>query len=153
MANEKLAAIQDAAWHKDEFATSDFDIKDKEKKEFSSKEQLEDLYEDKLYKTVTKKKGAKTTSGVEFGDVSEMGDRMDEEAADGEEVVDLSKLSKEQLIEKLMKKAEITSNSHDPVGIFQRLMWLAVMTVKSLIQALPALPPRPAVNSPPRWSF
>lgn len=111
VANEKLAAIEDAAWYKDEFATSDFDLKDKEKKEFSSKEQLEDLYEEKSYKTVTKKKGTKTTSGVEFGDVSKMGDQMDEEAADGEEEVDLSKLSKEQLIERLMKKAEITSNS------------------------------------------
>ena len=111
VANAKLAAIEDAAWYKDEFATSDFDMKDKEKKEFSSKEQLEDLYEEKSYKTVTKKKGAKRTSGVEFENVSEMGDQMDEEAVDGEEVVDLSKLSKEQLIERLMKKAEITSHS------------------------------------------
>lgn len=111
-ANAKLAAIESAAWYKDEFGENIVDMEGKEKKAYSSKEQLEELYDEKSHKTVSKKAGAKTA--VEFGDVRDIDDVMAEEDGGGEEEedeADLSKLTKEQLIERLMRKAEINSNS------------------------------------------
>eukprot|EP00956_Cyclotella_meneghiniana_P000636 scaffold685_cov48-Cyclotella_meneghiniana.AAC.2 len=115
--NAKTMSIEKAAWYKDEVGESLFDMAEKEKKEFSSKEQLEDLYkEDKSFQTITKKKdspaGAAAQQGVGFDDgvsvVSETG------GSGGQE--DLSKLTKEQLIERLMSKAEIASNSGSQPG-------------------------------------
>eukprot|EP00956_Cyclotella_meneghiniana_P024839 scaffold50539_cov33-Cyclotella_meneghiniana.AAC.1 len=115
--NAKTVSIEKAAWYKDELGESLFDMAEKEKKEFATKEQLEDLYkEDKSFQTVTKKKDspgeAAAQQGVGFDDgvsvISEAGNSTREE--------DLSKLTKEQLIERLMSKAEIASNSGSQPG-------------------------------------
>ena len=115
--NAKMASIEKAAWYKDEFGESLFDMEEKEKKEFATKEQLVDLYrEDKSFQTVTKKKdspaGPTAQQGVGFDDgisvLSEGGKIQDKE--------DLSKLTKEQLIEKLMSRAEIASTSGSQPG-------------------------------------
>ena len=106
--NAKLAAMENAAWYKDEFGGNVFDMEDKEKKEFSTKEQMEDLYEEKSFQTVTRKKDG-TGRGVGFTDgEAAIPQATMKEGGDGES---LSKLTKEQLIERLMRKAEISSNS------------------------------------------
>eukprot|EP00956_Cyclotella_meneghiniana_P034609 scaffold106721_cov50-Cyclotella_meneghiniana.AAC.1 len=71
--NAKTVSIEKAAWYKDELGESLFDMAEKEKKEFATKEQLEDLYkEDKSFQTVTKKKDspgeAAAQQGVGFDD-------------------------------------------------------------------------------------
>eukprot|EP00956_Cyclotella_meneghiniana_P026325 scaffold56619_cov40-Cyclotella_meneghiniana.AAC.2 len=106
--NAKLAVMENAARYKDEFGGNVFDMDDKEKKEFSTKEQMEDLYEEKSYQTVTRKKDG-TGRGVGFTD----GEAAIPQAAtkEGDDGEDLSKLTKEQLIQRLMRKAEISSNS------------------------------------------
>eukprot|EP00956_Cyclotella_meneghiniana_P037290 scaffold136591_cov39-Cyclotella_meneghiniana.AAC.1 len=115
--NAKTVSIEKAAWYKDELGESLFDMAEKDKKEFATKEQLEDLYkEDKSFQTVTKKKdspgGAAAQAGVGFDD----GVSVISEAGNSGVVEDLSKLTKEQLIERLMSKAEIASNSGSQPG-------------------------------------
>eukprot|EP00956_Cyclotella_meneghiniana_P029164 scaffold69908_cov39-Cyclotella_meneghiniana.AAC.1 len=115
--NAKMASIEKAAWYKDEFGESLFDMEEKEKKEFATKEQLEDLYrEDKSFQTVTKKKdspaGSTAQQGVGFDDgVSVLSEGVNSQGKE-----DLSKLTKEQLIEKLMSRAEIASTSGSQSG-------------------------------------
>ena len=110
--NERMAVIEKAAWYKDEFGGSLFEMGGKEKKEFSTREQLEDLYkEDQSFHTVTKKKGTPAKGkgqGVGFADGT-----VGKMSAGGHEggTEDLSMLTKEQLIERLMRNADITSNS------------------------------------------
>ena len=117
--NAQAAALEKAAWYIDEFGGSMFDMGEKEKKEFSSKEQLEDLYEDKSFQTVTKGKIRGSKVGVRFAGEEDTAERCAQKGGSGEQ--DYSKLSKEKLIELLMSKAGISSNSgSQPSGSKQK---------------------------------
>jgi len=55
--NEKMAAMEKAAWYKDAYGENVFDMSKQEKKKQISSVELEDLHAEHLVKTVTKKPG------------------------------------------------------------------------------------------------
>jgi hypothetical protein len=55
--NEKLKAMEDAAWYNDEFGNHMVDVSRKEKVEYASKEAMAELHCDHSYKSIHQKKG------------------------------------------------------------------------------------------------
>lgn len=108
---EKMKGMEDAAWYNDEFGDHMVEISRKEKLKYASKEALDELNCDHLYKSVYQKKGNDVGSpdapSFQVGSKSmEKDDSVDEEKA---ETV-LEKMSCTELI-KLLRKHKITTNS------------------------------------------
>jgi hypothetical protein len=114
--NDKLKAIEDAAWYNDEFGDHMVDTSKKEKLKYASKEALDELNCDHSYKSVHQKKGNYVGSpdapSFQLGGKSRKGadEVMEEGDSEEEEGVELAKMSHADLV-KLLKKHNITSNS------------------------------------------
>ena len=107
--NEKLQAMEDAAWYNDEFGNHMVGTSKKEKMTHANKEALDELHCDHSYKTIHQKKGNQLD--VAEGEAFKIGIEtkpmeIDSNEEDGEEV-DYTNLSSEELIA-LLKKHEIS---------------------------------------------
>jgi hypothetical protein len=110
---EKLKAMEDAAWYNDEFGDHMVDTSKKEKMQYASKEALDELNCDHSYKSVHQKKGNYVGSpdAPTFqvgGKAMEVDISSDEEEDEGG--VDLEKMSHAELV-KLLKKTKIAAKS------------------------------------------
>lgn len=105
--NEKLAAMESAAWYKDAFGDNVFDLRKKEKAKKLSASEMEDLHAEHSVKTVGKTPGRYEGSpgvqtfvvGQKKGKVSAEGKAQDTE--------DFEKFTREELLE-LLRKTKIT---------------------------------------------
>jgi hypothetical protein len=114
---EKMKAMEEAAWYTDEFGDHMVDTSRKEKMQYASKEALDELNCDHSYKSVHQKKGNYVGSpdapsfqvGGKTVEVDLSGD--DDEEKEG--AVDYDKMSHADLV-KLLKKHSISNSKGSP---------------------------------------
>ena len=107
--NERLAAMESAAWYKDAFGGNVFDMSKKEKAKQLSAMEMEDLHAEHSVKTAGKKPGRYEGSpGVETFVVGQKKGGQSSGANSSESDEDLGKCTKEELLE-MLRAAKITS--------------------------------------------
>jgi hypothetical protein len=112
--NEKVKAIEDAAWYNDEFGDHMFDTRKKEKTKYAPQEALDELNCDHSYKSVHMRKGNYVGSpdapAFQVGGKSvECIDADDDESVEAEET-DWEKMSHAELV-KLLKAHKLSSKN------------------------------------------
>jgi hypothetical protein len=107
--NERLAAMESAAWYKDAFGANVFDMSKKEKPKQMSASEMEDLHAEHSVKTAGKKPGRYEGSpGVETFVVGQKKGNQSPGSKEQATDEDLEKFTKEELLE-LLRKTKITS--------------------------------------------
>ena len=106
--NERLAAMESAAWYKDAFGENVFDMSKKEKSKELSAREMEDLHAEHSVKTAGKKPGC--YEGSPGAETFVVGQKKGNQSSGGKAQAtdeDLEKFSKEELLE-LLRKTKIT---------------------------------------------
>jgi hypothetical protein len=105
--NDKMRAMEEAAWYNDEFGDHMVDTSKKEKVPYASKEALDDLHCEASFKTIHQKKGTQSAE-VSEGEVFKLGIKSKpmEVDSDGDHDEEYLNLSHAELIA-LLKKSKL----------------------------------------------
>jgi hypothetical protein len=103
--NEKLAAMESAAWYKDAFGDNVFDMSKKEKPKKLSAREMEDLHAEHSVKTAGKQPGR--YEGSPGAQTFVVGQKKGKASAEGNAQASVDLFTREELLE-LLRKTKIT---------------------------------------------